>query len=1084
MSPRATPEALARLAAPLRRAGVTLAAGTTVGGLLGALAVGAWLVRLGVVRSPLWVPAAWLVALAGVVAAAWLTRRRFRRLTMGSLAATLDSSPGWRQGGVASVLEGASAGTSADLYQAADRACADALAARGPAALEGLTDDWRRRGRIGLAVAGFAAVALLGARPGSGPVALLWSPAEAWGLFVAPVQIRVDREVVDRGESVEVDLRAAGRRTAELWLRGKGEAWRSEVVSLDSAGRANRTLSGLEGDLFAFVRSGGRTSDTVAVHVRLPAFLGRLTLTANYPAYLKLDDEALPATGDTLLLPEGTRLVSAGETTASLRRAWWTLGGTETGLEVEGESFRGRLTPRASGVLRLGLETVDGAPIGGDTVMIPLVIVPDLAPEVEVPVPGQDTMPVLGKEVGLVVDARDDHGLTAVTVVATRRRGGGPPSRTPVPLPGGLSDRALLSLKLDLTEFALVPGDTVTYWVEARDNAPAAQVGRSGTFVLVVPTATEARSEQRSATREVARTIDSLVAESRQLQRQTEDLSRERQRGTSEKGEPSLSFEDAKRAEQIARDQQEMLDQAERLDEQLEQLERASDRSGIVDSAFRRQLEEIRAQLDKAISPEMRRRLEELREALKNLDPQAAREALEKLADAQQKLKEAMERTRELFKRAALEGELSSLEQESKELAEQQEAWNDKVEQADSSLAAAQEEGMSQRADSLAKGLEEAAKQLDDQGRKDELQQNAKEARQASQQMQNAAQSAKNGKRQQAKQQGQQAAQQMQQIQKDVQEQREAQQNEWKQEVIDAIDRALAETARLSQRQLALSGLIGRGLTIAQARQEQGVIEEGVQKLLEQVLAVSGKNALISPQIGAALVQARLQMGRAREAVSSASANIREATEQAGEAVDALNVAAFQMLRSRDDVSGASSASGVSEAVQRMQQMAGQQGSMSQEGQNLLSMLAGQQLQARMQALAQQQRQMAEELDRLRAETQMEGTRDMAEEARELARKLEAGRLDRETVERQERLFKKMLDAGRTLQGEEKDEKKERQSEVAKGDSVSVPAPLRRLLDESGRIRFPSWEELQRLSPEERRLVTDYFRRLTAGSGR
>ena len=93
------------------------------------------------------------------------------------------------------------------------------------------------------------------------------------------------------------------------------------------------------------------------------------------------------------------------------------------------------------------------------------------------------------------------------------------------------------------------------------------------------------------------------------------------------------------------------------------------------------------------------------------------------------------------------------------------------------------------------------------------------------------------------------------------------------------------------------------------------MIEEGVQKLVEQVLAVSGKNALVSPQIGTSLVVARLQMARARDAISSASANLREATEQAGEAVDALNVASFQMIRARDDVSGSSSGSGVAEAM-------------------------------------------------------------------------------------------------------------------------------------------------------------------------
>jgi len=69
----------------------------------------------------------------------------------------------------------------------------------------------------------------------------------------------------------------------------------------------------------------------------------------------------------------------------------------------------------------------------------------------------------------------------------------------------------------------------------------------------------------------------------------------------------------------------------------------------------------------------------------------------------------------------------------------------------------------------------------------------------------------------------------------------------------------------------------------------------------------------------------------------------------------------------------------------------------------------------------------------------------------------------------------------RTLQGEKEDERKERESTTATGDSVRIPPALRRQLeDEAGRVRLPTWEELQRLSPAERRIVVDYFRRLSA----
>ncbi len=1086
MTPSRTPEALARLGQPLRRAGAAAGglAALAAGGL--ALAVPSWLVRIGAVRSPLWVIGAWGLAIVAVIVATVAARWRQRGLAPNRLASTVEAAPGWRRGAVTSLLEPVSAGTSEDLLAAADEACAARLADHGPEALAGVRATTERRRALGAGSALIAVILLALVRPFSGPVAQLWSPAEAWALFRAPVDLRADRATVDRGDSVRFAARAAGRVDARLWLRGKGEAWRQETVALDSAGRATRSSGPLEGDVYAFLESGGRTSDTVAIHVRMPVFLGRLTLTAVYPPYLKMEDEVLPTGGDTLLVPAGTRLKATGEATADLAAASWRGEGGTTPLAVAGREFSGAIVPKKSGSIELVLATRDGALVGGDPVRLPITVVPDLPPVVEVPVPGQDTMPVLGREVALVIDVRDDHGIAAVGLSAVLSRGDRHVVTTALPVPAGANDRAFLSTRLDLSHFGLAAGDTVQYWATARDNAPNGNVGRSRTFVLIVPTVAEARTEQRSATKQTAKRIDSLVAESKKLQRQTEDLSREQTRAQQgDKGDPSMAFEEEKRAEQVARDQQELMDRANQLNDQLEQLEKNSEKAGIGDSAFRQRMDEIRQQLDKALSPEMRKQLEELRQALKNLDPQAAKESLKKLAEMQEKLKEALERTRDLFKRAALEGELSSLQQEAKDVAKQQEDLTDQVGKADSSAVAKEEQQLGERADSVAKGLEQASKQVSKEERKQALQQSAQEAKQAAQNMREASKAAKSGKQREAKQQGENAAQKMKQVEKEVKEQKEDQQQQWRQEVMDALDRALAETARLSQRQLGLSTTIGRGTTLAQSRQDQAVIEEGVQKLVEQVLAVSGKNALVSPQIGASLVAARLQMARARDAISSASANLREATEQSGEAVDALNVAAFQMLRARDEVSGSSSGSGVAEAMKKMQQMAGQQGSLSQEGNNLLSMLAGQQqMQGQMQALARKQRQMAEQLERMRAQNQVPGARDLAEEARELARKLEAGRLDRETVERQERLFKRMLDAGRTLQGEEKDDKKERESVTAKGDSLSVPAPLRRLLDRSGQIRFPTWEDLQRLSPEERRIVTDYFRRLTAKDGR
>ena len=135
--------------------------------------------------------------------------------------------------------------------------------------------------------------------------------------------------------------------------------------------------------------------------------------------------------------------------------------------------------------------------------------------------------------------------------------------------------------------------------------------------------------------------------------------------------------------------------------------------------------------------------------------------------------------------------------------------------------------------------------------------------------------------------------------------------------------------------------------------------------------------------------------------------------------------------------------------------------------------------------LGAQQRALAEELQKLKGGGNLPGAGELSEEAKDLAKRLEGGRIDRQVVERQERLFRRMLDAGRTLQGREEDERKERQSTTATDDSIRLPPALRaKLRGDDERLRVPTWEELQQLSPEERRLVVDYFRRLSEPGAR
>ena len=213
--------------------------------------------------------AAWglaLAALTGSGVAAW---RELRGLSVRRVARRLEDTGLSRQGSLTALLESPAPGTSESLYVQADRVQAEELGQRGGALVEPLTAPLRPVAAAGAVLLLAGSVALASAGPQRAPVAALWHPVHAWNAAVAPVRVAVDSAAIDRGDSVAFRVEAIGRRTATLWVRAPGEAWRARGLRLDTLGQATVWSGALQSDLYARVTSGGRGSDTILVRVRL-----------------------------------------------------------------------------------------------------------------------------------------------------------------------------------------------------------------------------------------------------------------------------------------------------------------------------------------------------------------------------------------------------------------------------------------------------------------------------------------------------------------------------------------------------------------------------------------------------------------------------------------------------------------------------------------------------------------------------------------------------------------------------------------------------------------------------------------------
>jgi hypothetical protein len=217
-----------------------------------------------------------------------------------------------------------------------------------------------------------------------------------------------------------------------------------------------------------------------------------------------------------------------------------------------------------------------------------------------------------------------------------------------------------------------------------------------------------------------------------------------------------------------------------------------------------------------------------------------------------------------------------------------------------------------------------------------------------------------------------------------------------------------------------------------------------------------------------------------------------DAASQMGEAGEALARAAAALVRDRERVRGAQSATGFEEMVAQMRQLAGQQGQINQQASGLPMPTpggAGQGARDQARRLARQQRGVAERLDEL-GEGDPSGRSDaLAREARQLAQALErqaapdAPAPDPSTIARQQQLYRKLLDAGRTLEQEDRDEQGKREARTGAGVAAVAPASGVEAGRAASRYAPPSWGDLRALSAEERRLVAEYFRRHNGAAG-
>lgn len=1105
---------------------------------------------------------AWALAL-GAAAAVWspLRRRMREEATVPRIAKTVEQERALRAGSLRGALEVAETGV---LGRLGAEKMADTLRAVGT---ETLVPRYRKtllqRALIG---GGAAAVGVLGmvsaavAAP-DGFRAIL-HPVAAWrGTLLGAVSIDIPPRSVLRGERVSLVVRAPGRKSLQVAQRVTGSSWRTTEMPV-VADSVVLALGPLDADLALYATDGRSTSDTVAVRVVDKPFVGDVSITADFPAYLGRRSETIPL-GEIVRVPRGTALAITGHSSTELRRVTLGRPGNDIPMGVQGRRFEGRLVASTSGTWAWAAEGSQG-PIADLPPALELDVLPDSAPRIEIISPSRDSTVNAADSVTVSVLATDDHGLSGVLLKVALVNGRGE-VRTSSTRPLSGSGTEQFAGDLTLAMAALQPGDAMRVTAIATDASPWRQVAQSRELVLRLPSASEQRDVARAAADSaVAKALAAANAQ-RQLNQRTQDAAKARERDAAK----NMSYEASEQARQFANEQRALAERMQQVQQAAKDLEKQLGQAGALDSSLQNKLREAQRLMREALTPELAEKLRKLEEASKNMSPEDSKRALQDLAEQQKQLREMLDKSVEMLKRAALEGQMETLKDEARDLAQRQRELVDSLRQADrqdeQSAAEKMAKELSEKAKDLQKDVQELQKRLQKEKaeagadrvreagekidesleklqealkqRGDQQQEGAQGQKQQGEQRQGQQQQGQEGQQQQGKAQGEQkggeqkqgqqgqqqqgqqaqqgqtgqqgqqqaqnktgagnqgtqkgeqsgseaaeqAAQSMEEAAGELDKARQQQVNEWKKELSGELDRSIQEMLQLAREQEQLERQARSGASPGELRSQQGALQQGVEKAMQRLQEAGNKSSLLSQRSMRMMSDAQRKVQEATQATQRAQSGQQVASAMK-ESSEGLNQAAASLVRDRERTSNANSSTGFAEMLEQLQQMARQQQGINSAMQQLMpqQQRQGEQGQAEARQLARDQREVAAKLEESGDKDNSGRAEELAREARQIAQQLESGQLDPAVLERQQRLFRKMLDAGRLLEEEEREDTGKREAKPWTGSEVFTPSGANASGKAASRFTPPTWNDLRGLTPEERRLVLEYFKRINA----
>ncbi|MDA0729302.1 MAG: DUF4175 family protein [Bacteroidetes bacterium] len=864
---------------------------------------------------------------------------------------------------------------------------------------------------------------------------------------------------------------------------------------------------------FHFLANGWRSSEYVVRPFAMPS-LAELRLTATPPRYTGLPPIEQRNQGD-LTVPEGTPiqwsihiqdgdgvLMRIGERQQSIRQAAGNVFATEW---VASEDVTYWITPT-------------GPEAKGDSIRHRIHVVRDGRPSIRVSEALDSTSRKLRYFSGSI---QDDYGFSRLVFVWNHASSANPSAdadpaaldgrggRIDLDVPEGL--RGSFFHTWDMRDLVWGDGDVLECWFEVWDNdgVNGAKMVRSATTRIAAPSQEEIRQEREEAASNIEDNLEAAIQDADEL-REAMEAMQERLR---EQGE--MTWQDRQAMEQLLEQQQDL---QKRLEQMQQENQRKDERANEFDPQEERILEkqnQLQQLMNEVMSEELREIYRQMQELMDEMDPDKIQEQLNDMELNHEAMEKELDRALEQFRQLQWETKMDETIEELKRLAEEQERLAEEADLGlmDSEDLKAKQDSLNNKFDQLRKDLDQLEKDNQELANPNPMMDSNEEEQSIQDAMEEGSEQLEKGKDKKASESQQQAADQMQQLAERMEAMQQQAEEESQGEDMEALRALLENILALSfDEELLMAELkttqeqdpryIGHGQTQRNLKDASAMVEDSLfalsMRIPQLASAVNREIGLVNRHMDKALE------GFGERQTPEIAMNQQYVMTSFNNLALLLDEALQQMQQQQAEKqpgsgncekpggSGSPSSSPKAGDMKKMQEALGKkleqmkqqmgnqanQGKAGQRGTGMSKELA--QMAAQQAALRKMAQEKAKELNE---DGSGQGTemQKIAQEMEELERDLVNRRVDQATLQRQQDLITRLLEAenAERIRGEKEERTSRSGDDGLKATPPQASDYLRQKMNELELLKTVPAE----LLPYYRARVNDYFNNLDLDSG-